>query len=1556
MVCAYRCMILAILLAFAAGTAPAQVTTGTPPFGSFAGGPDLIDLANLNSNLVTPVFSKAGRGIPFSYNLVYNASVWNPSGGGWQPTTNWGWSSTQQAPIGTISYFGEPVPCEQDGQQDFLYYYFWYADPYGVTHAFYLGNQPLHLDPNCGIDSVTAVATEGSGLTITAKSTYYANPITVNIKTKSGELIVPIILGQIPVVPTITDRNGNQITLNTGGVFTDTLGTTALEVSGSAPSPVKLTYTAPNLAAVAVQLNYTTYTVNTNFGISGIAEYGRTAVPVITSIGLPDGSQFSFTYEHTPTIPSTGACTPLGGTYSGYCVTARLASVTLPTGGTINYSYSGGNNGIFSDGSAATLTRQTPDGTWIYAQVKGTGAASTTTVTDPQGNATVIQFQGIYEAERQAYQGSSSTGTLLQTTNTCYNGSTSPCTATAVTLPITRRTQVIQLPNSAGKQCEHDILYNSYGLVTEVDNYDYGSGGIGLPIEKTLTTYASLGNGIVDRPSSVIVEDAGSVTKAQTTYAYDETSVVATSGTPQHVSVTGARGNATTVKNYTNTTAFLTSKATYFDTGKVQTATAVNGAQTTYTYGACGNSFPTSVSEPLTLSVSETWNCAGAVLTSFTDENGKQTTVAYTDAYFWRPASSTDATGAVSTLTYNGQNSVESTLPFNAGNSAVDVLKTLDSLGRVRVQQTRQSPGSSSFDSGEQDFDSLGRPDRTTLSYSGTASQLNSTAPATTETYDALNRVMSATDAGGGNTTYSYNQNDVLATVGPAPAGENTKSRQLESDGLGRLTSVCEITSATGSGICGQNVSKTGFWTQYTYDALGDLTGITQNAQAASGSQQKRSYTYDFLGRLTSETNPEIGPASAPAPINYTYDSATGCAGTSSGDLVQKVDPQGDTVCFAYDAWHRNTSTTYTGSYASVTPNKYFVYDSATVNSVAMVNAKARLAEAYTATTQSGTKITDEGFSYSVRGEAVGSYQLTPHSSPSYYQVSQTYWPHGAPNTLTSNIATLPTVTYGGTIGSTVGLDGEGRVTQVTSSSGQNPVTGVSYNLYGSPPKLTVTFGSGDSDIYTYDANTNRMIGYQFNIGISGLSDSGALTWNANSTLQKLAIVDGFNSADNQTCIYGYDDILRLTSANCGSAANQTFSFDPFGNIDKSGSPYTFQPIYTPSRNRISSVGGVSATYDSNGNVIYDGVHNYTWDADGNSITMDAVGTTFDALDRMVEQNRSGSYTEIIYSPTGSKLALMNGQTLEKAFIPLPGKATAVYTTAGLNSYSHSDWLGSARLTSSPTRTALSTTAYAPFGETYAQSGTANPSFTGQNSDTASGDYDFLYREYSTQGRWPSPDPARTTAVNPMAPQSWNRYAYVRNNPVSLVDPVGLDCIYANEDGSATIVTGDCIDGQAGFQNGVFVDGTIDTKSTFTRDLSTGDLIFGLSTENGGYGTGVALSLYDPQNSDSYQNSLMPALSQTYNLAIGPMNVMSVAFRVEMGGIIAIEAAPAVPVIIANAQSASAAATVSAEIYVGWQNIYQFTSGMVNTVPPSTIPGMLGGLARVGVKNLLGVK
>lgn len=109
----------------------------------------------------------------------------------------------------------------------------------------------------------------------------------------------------------------------------------------------------------------------------------------------------------------------------------------------------------------------------------------------------------------------------------------------------------------------------------------------------------------------------------------------------------------------------------------------------------------------------------------------------------------------------------------------------------------------------------------------------------------------------------------------------------------------------------------------------------------------------------------------------------------------------------------------------------------------------------------------------------------------------------------------------------------------------------------------------------------------------------------------------------------------------------------------------------------------------------------------------------------------------------------------------------------------HEDWLGSARFTSRPHRNLkVGTTAYGPFGENYVTSGVQTLEFTGQFQDSGMTDsYDFPARKYNTvQGRWISPDPAGIAAADPSNPQTWNRYAYVMNNPLSFVDSLGLKC------------------------------------------------------------------------------------------------------------------------------------------------------------------------------------
>jgi RHS repeat-associated protein len=204
-------------------------------------------------------------------------------------------------------------------------------------------------------------------------------------------------------------------------------------------------------------------------------------------------------------------------------------------------------------------------------------------------------------------------------------------------------------------------------------------------------------------------------------------------------------------------------------------------------------------------------------------------------------------------------------------------------------------------------------------------------------------------------------------------------------------------------------------------------------------------------------------------------------------------------------------------------------------------------------------------------------------------------------------------------------------------------------------------------------------------------------------------------------------------------------------------------------------------TYDADGNLLNDTFHAYTWNVYGRPATIDGTTTlTYDANDVMIEKGVSGEYTELEYGPNG-KNCTMNGTVQVQCITPLPGGSSIA---RGPETIWHPDWLGSVRLGSSPSnRTVTFDRAFAPFGESYntITGGTTNLDFTGLTQDSVSGEYDTPNRLYHPgQGRWISPDPAGIGAVNLGHPQSWNRYAYVLNNPLALIDPSGLWCVWGD--------------------------------------------------------------------------------------------------------------------------------------------------------------------------------
>jgi RHS repeat-associated protein len=661
--------------------------------------------------------------------------------------------------------------------------------------------------------------------------------------------------------------------------------------------------------------------------------------------------------------------------------------------------------------------------------------------------------------------------------------------------------------------------------------------------------------------------------------------------------------------------------------------------------------------------------------------------------------------------------------------------------------------------------------------------------------------------------------------------------RKLEYDGLGHLTSVCEILTSGGTS-CGQSGTASGYLTSYSYSTPasgGSQMVVTQGAQT-------RTYLYDGMGRLTSETNPESGTTT------YTYDSANTAACGSvnqSGDLLVVTDNANNYFCYQNDSVYRPLAVG--NSHASTSPCKRFWYNTTAgftggqgaPSGYIGSNIKGRLVEAETDDctwpTSPAHMLTDEWFSYDANGRMTDLWEYTPFSKV-YYHTTVSYWPNDVPKTL-SGLPGYATLTYG--------VEGEGRWNSATLGT----ATIVSNVIYSPAGPTEVDIGAGtDKDIYSYDI-MGRMQLYQFFVGSQ--NNKGAPHWNANGTLQSLAITDGFNSSDSQTCTFGYDDLARLTGDNCGSVWSQTFSYDRYGNLTQAGSASSAcAGCYNPSNNQYQTLG---TTYDPDGNLTKDPTGNlYSWDVYGKRL-----GATYDAFGRATNAGK-----EILYSPLGKTAVLINSTTFYNSYIPLPGGGQL--SMGGGSFYLHKDWLGTSRVASSVPASGNGGLTYdrsfAPFGQQYLNQGFQSPPvFAGNTSDLVTGSlFDTPNREYhAIEGRWISPDPAGLSAVDMSNPQSWIRYAYVLNNPLFFTDPQGLWCAYFGDNGDRLeSIDDNSNDNECGSNGGYWIEGSYGGGSWLNINVNAGT-VMGL-----GYGSNgnSEISVAGAMGSNSWR-----AWTQTFN-------------------------------------------------------------------------------------------
>lgn len=132
---------------------------------------------------------------------------------------------------------------------------------------------------------------------------------------------------------------------------------------------------------------------------------------------------------------------------------------------------------------------------------------------------------------------------------------------------------------------------------------------------------------------------------------------------------------------------------------------------------------------------------------------------------------------------------------------------------------------------------------------------------------------------------------------------------------------------------------------------------------------------------------------------------------------------------------------------------------------------------------------------------------------------------------------------------------------------------------------------------------------------------------------------------------------------------------------------------------------------------------------------------------------------------------------------------------AQLIRYHHLDAIGSVRALTGVAGTVVERHDYLPFGEECTvgvcagnPAGSGQPrKFTGKERDQETG-LDYFGARYhgSRIARFTTVDPVYTVGDNLVDPQRWNRYAYVRNNPLRYVDPDGRKIEFPETPGDTT--------------------------------------------------------------------------------------------------------------------------------------------------------------------------
>ena len=293
---------------------------------------------------------------------------------------------------------------------------------------------------------------------------------------------------------------------------------------------------------------------------------------------------------------------------------------------------------------------------------------------------------------------------------------------------------------------------------------------------------------------------------------------------------------------------------------------------------------------------------------------------------------------------------------------------------------------------------------------------------------------------------------------------------------------------------------------------------------------------------------------------------------------------------------------------------------------------------------------------------------------------------------------------------------------------------------------------------------------------ITAKTDGSVYNFSISSYANNGNVVAASDNNINGNWTYTYDEFNRLATAASNVGKGCSWAYDRFGNRLQQ-SPYgTGNSCPAPQYNSDGNnhMTGSGYNYDAAGNLTMDPFHSYTYDAENRLVSIDngsAISYVYDAFDRRV---RAGA-SDYIFDLNGHATYEVSSGIWSRGEVWAANWHLATYS-GGTTNFEHTDWLNTVRARSGVTGSSSATCTSLPFGDSPNCTTFWSPiGFTGLENDYTILNHAY-YRQYSNlMGRWMTPDPAGMAAVDSGNPQTWNRYAYVMNNPANLIDPSGLD-------------------------------------------------------------------------------------------------------------------------------------------------------------------------------------